>query len=151
MPISVIVSKLRGWLKQNDYLSETISTYDLSRHSLETGPHHKSKPLVKSSIFVSPPLQQESVSITTNVVSSNAAHDKVYSIQYYVIKFVSDLQQVGGFLRILRFPPLIKLTAMIQLKHCEKWQYIIIQPTHIQSLNSQILFLPFGILVPNFF
>ena len=56
MPISVIVSKLRGWLKQNDYLSETISTYDLSRHSLETGPHHKSKPLVKSSIFVSPPL-----------------------------------------------------------------------------------------------
>ena len=28
-------------------------------------------------------------------------------------KFVSDLQQVGGFLRILRFPPPIKLTTMI--------------------------------------
>jgi hypothetical protein len=27
----------------------------------------------------------------------------VYSIQQYVIKFVSDLQQVGGFLRVLRF------------------------------------------------
>jgi len=27
----------------------------------------------------------------------------VYSIQYYVIKFVSDLRQVGGFLRILSF------------------------------------------------
>jgi hypothetical protein len=31
-----------------------------------------------------------------NVVSSNPVHGKVYSIQYYVIKFVSDLQQVGG-------------------------------------------------------
>ena len=39
---------------------------------------------------------------------------KVYSIQHYVEKFVSDLQQVGGFLRVLLFPPLIKLTAMIQ-------------------------------------
>ena len=28
-------------------------------------------------------------------------------------KFVSDLQQVGGFLRILQFPPPIKLTATI--------------------------------------
>ena len=27
------------------------------------------------------------------------------SIQHYVIKFVSDLRQVGGFLRVLRFPP----------------------------------------------
>ena len=32
-----------------------------------------------------------SVPITTNVVSSNPAHDDVYSIQHYVIKFVSDL------------------------------------------------------------
>jgi hypothetical protein len=31
----------------------------------------------------------------------------------YVIKFVSDLRQVGGFLRVLRFPPPIKLTATI--------------------------------------
>ena len=29
----------------------------------------------------------------------------VYSIQHYVIKFVRDLRQVGGFLRLLRFPP----------------------------------------------
>ena len=33
---------------------------------------------------------------------------KVYSIQHYVIKFVSDLRQVSGF---LRFPPLINKTA----------------------------------------
>jgi hypothetical protein len=31
-------------------------------------------------------------------------------MQHYVIKFVSDLRQVGGFLRLLRFPPPIKLT-----------------------------------------
>jgi len=30
-----------------------------------------------------------------------------------VIKFVSDLRQVGGFLRVLRFPPSITLTATI--------------------------------------
>jgi len=33
----------------------------------------------------------------------------------YVIKFVSDLRQVSGFLRVLWFPPPIKLTAMIHL------------------------------------
>ena len=31
----------------------------------------------------------------------------------YVIKFISDLRQAGGFLRVLRFPPPIKLTATI--------------------------------------
>jgi hypothetical protein len=30
-----------------------------------------------------------------------------------VIKFVSDLRQVAGFLRVLRFSPPIKLTSMI--------------------------------------
>jgi hypothetical protein len=44
------------------------------------------------------------------VVSSNPANGEVYSIQHYVIKFVSDLRQIGGF---LRFPPPIKLTATI--------------------------------------
>jgi hypothetical protein len=39
--------------------------------------------------------------------------NEVYSIQHYVIKFVSDLRQVGGFLRVLLFPPPIKLTATI--------------------------------------
>ena len=35
----------------------------------------------------------------------------VCAIKQYVIKFASDLRQVGGFLRVLRFPPPIKLTA----------------------------------------
>ena len=55
----------------------------------------------------------QSVPITTKVVSSNPAHGEVYSIQHYVIKFVSDLQQVSGILLILFFHPPIKLTAMI--------------------------------------
>jgi hypothetical protein len=32
------------------------------------------------------------------------------------IMFVSDLRQVGGFLRVLRFPPPIKVTAHIRCK-----------------------------------
>ena len=51
--------------------------------------------------------------ITTNSMSSNPAHGEVYSIQHYVIKFVSDLSLVGGFLRVLRFRLLLKLTATI--------------------------------------
>ena len=34
----------------------------------------------------------------------------------YVIKLVSVLRQVGGFLRVLRFSPPIKLTVIISLK-----------------------------------
>ena len=57
--------------------------------------------------------QMQSVHITTNVVSSNPVYGEVYSTQHYVIKFVSDLRQVSGFLRVLQFHPPIKLTAMI--------------------------------------
>jgi hypothetical protein len=39
----------------------------------------------------------QSVHITSKVMSLNPAHGEVYLIQYYVIKFVSDLRQVGGF------------------------------------------------------
>jgi hypothetical protein len=46
-------------------------------------------------------LPLQSVPIITKVVSSNPAHGEAYSIQHYVIKFVSDLQQVGGFFRVL--------------------------------------------------
>jgi hypothetical protein len=51
--------------------------------------------------------------IATDVVSLNPVHGEVYSIQHFVIKFVSDLRQVAGFLWVLRFPPPIKLTTMI--------------------------------------
>jgi hypothetical protein len=58
-------------------------------------------------------LHAKSVPITTNVVSLNPADGEVYSIQHYVIQFVSDLRQVDGFLQVFRFPPPIKLTTMI--------------------------------------
>ena len=51
--------------------------------------------------------------IATKVVSLNPVYGEVYSIQHYVIKFVSDLRQVGGFVRVLRFSPPIKLIATI--------------------------------------
>ena len=48
-------------------------------------------------------LPMQSVSITTQAVSSNPAHGEAYLIQLYVIKFVSDLRQICGFLRGLWF------------------------------------------------
>ncbi len=56
-------------------------------------------------------LQLQPEPITTKVVSSKPVHGEVYSIQHYVIKFVIDFRQVGGFLRVLRIPLPIKLTA----------------------------------------
>ena len=47
----------------------------------------------------------------TDVMSSNPTQMK----QYYVIKFGSDLRQVGGFLRVFRLPPSIKLPATIYI------------------------------------
>ena len=49
------------------------------------------------------------------VVSSNPVHGEMYSIQHYVIHFVSDLRQVGGFLWVFRCPPPIKMTTT---KYC---------------------------------
>jgi hypothetical protein len=57
--------------------------------------------------------KMQSVPIAINVVSLNLVHGKVYSMKHYVIKFVSDLQQVGGSLWVLWFPPPLKLTATI--------------------------------------
>jgi len=56
-------------------------------------------------------LPKQSVPITNKVVSSNTDYGEVYSIRHYVNKFVSDLQQVGGFPWVLRFPQPITLTA----------------------------------------
>ena len=50
-------------------------------------------------------LPVQPVSTTTNVVNSSDAHGEVYSIQYYVIKFVSELRQVCCFLQVLLYLP----------------------------------------------
>ena len=48
----------------------------------------------------------QSVPIIIKVVSLYPVPDEVYSIQHYVIMFVSELREVGGgFLWVLRFPP----------------------------------------------
>ena len=49
--------------------------------------------------------------ITADILSSNPDQGEVYN--NYVVKFVSDLRQVGGFLRVFPFPPPIKLTPTI--------------------------------------
>jgi hypothetical protein len=45
--------------------------------------------------------QSVPIAIIPKVVSSNLVHGEVYSIQHYVIKFVSDLRQIGDFLLVL--------------------------------------------------
>jgi hypothetical protein len=44
-------------------------------------------------------LPVQSVPITTKVVSSNPVHGMVYCLHHYVIKFVSDLQQVDLYIK----------------------------------------------------
>ena len=74
----------------------------------ETGkPHRGGRGCIIWQLDLQPPM--ESVPITTNVLSLNPAHGEVYSIQHYVINFVRELLQVGGFLMVLQFPPQIKL------------------------------------------
>ena len=51
--------------------------------------------------------------ITTEVASLNLVNGEVICIQNYMIKFVSDLLQVGCFLRVIQFSPTIKLAATI--------------------------------------
>jgi hypothetical protein len=46
-------------------------------------------------------------------LTSNRVHEGVFWIQHYMIKSVSDLRQIGGFLRVHRFLPAMKLTATI--------------------------------------
>jgi hypothetical protein len=51
-------------------------------------------------------------------------------VQHYVKKFVCDLRQVNGFLRVLRFPPPIKLTTRYN------WNIVESGVTHHQT-NKQ--------------
>ena len=58
-------------------------------------------------------MHKQLVFITTKVVNSNHADSEVYSMQHYVIRFVSDLRHIGGFPEVIQFHPPIKLTTMI--------------------------------------
>ena len=66
-----------------------------------------------SVLYVKMENKNKPVPITTKIVISNPVHGDVYSIQQYMIMFVSDLWQISVFFRVRRFPPPIKLTATI--------------------------------------
>jgi len=98
------IIKINGHHRFSEYNNNNLTLQDF-KHGILTGPAW--------SWSYNSWIPMQSVPMTTNVVRSKSVHGEVYSIKHYVIKFVSDLRQVGGFLRILRFPPPIKLTATI--------------------------------------
>jgi hypothetical protein len=97
----------------------------------------------------------QSVPITTNVVSSNHVHSEVYMIQHYVIKFVSNLRQVGGFHRILRILHIFcDLKVFSRLHRC-CWRSAIWTILHCINVSEfgnlkHSMLLIFGILLYKF-
>jgi hypothetical protein len=85
-------------------------------------------------------LPLQSVTITTKVVSSNPVHG-VYSIQHYVMKFVSDLQQVSDFLRVIQSHYVTDCTEqsqwVITLRHWLYWTITVsYHTTSLTVLNN---------------
>ena len=64
-------------------------------------------------------------------------HGEVYPIKHYVIKFVSDLRQVCGFLWVLQFPP-----------QCSNWNIFESGVKHLTS-NGQMMDQKFMYVVHN--
>ena len=61
--------------------------------------------------------------IITQVVSFNTAHGDVYIIdKTLLIKAVSDLRHVIGFLYVLKFHPPTKLIGTIHMKYYPRWR-----------------------------
>jgi hypothetical protein len=109
----------RKFVNQKNYITESknnCNVRSIIMYNLKIKRHCTSKCKICNVLtdsFISFQLPVQSVPITTKVASSNPIHGEMYSIQHYVIKFVSDLQQVCGFLWVLWFPQPIKLTATI--------------------------------------
>ena len=92
----------------------------LKQSEFEIGLDHFEMSRKKNYIQICVETKMISISFAINRTFFNYWHcefesrsGEVCSIQHYVIKFVSDLRQVGGFLLVLRFLPPIKLTATI--------------------------------------
>jgi hypothetical protein len=77
-------------------------------------------------------LPVQSVPITTQVVSLNPVHGEVYSMQHYVIKFISDLRQVGDFLWVLWFPPDVH-PMNTQKNHSNCLTDVVLHPTKLET------------------
>jgi hypothetical protein len=56
-------------------------------------------------IYIRDPINSYIFTIPVQYLNELSGSGELFSIQHYVIKLVSDLWQVGGF---LQFPPLIK-------------------------------------------
>ena len=54
-------------------------------------------------IFIS--IIDTQMSMVNKSMANIDSNVRVYSIQHYVMRFVSDFRQVGVFIRVLRFPP----------------------------------------------
>jgi hypothetical protein len=68
----------------------------------------------------------QSVPIANKVVSSNPAYGEVYSIQHYVIKFVSDLRQVDLFSSAYISINLIKYNVYFAVSGFPQWASFIL-------------------------
>ena len=72
-------------------------------------------------------------------MSLNPVHGEVCSILHYVVKFVSDLRQVCGFLRVLQFPPPIKLNIVESgIKHVSRIVYPLLTPCNHKTVVNNI-------------
>ena len=69
--------------------------------------------------------------LTTKITLTIKILPYVYSIQHYVIKFVSDLRQVSDFLRVLQFSPPIKLADILLKGALNTINHIPQQPSFI--------------------
>ena len=61
-------------------------------------------------------------------------------VQHYVINFVSDLRQVGGFLRVIRFPPTNKIDHHDITEILSKVALNTIKPTNQSKLHFYFLY-----------
>ena len=90
----------------------------------------------------------KSIFCWNRIMSSNPAHNEVYSIQLYVIKFFSDLRQVAGFLRVLRFHPPINPTAQYNWNIVDRGVNV---KHHTLTLTPKIVFVtPFTYFIQTF-
>ena len=75
-------------------------------------------------------LPMQPVHIITDLVSSNLDQGEVYNIMWQSL----SLRQVGGFLRVLRFPPPINWPRRY------KWNIVESGVKHHQTNNNNIIF-----------
>ena len=78
-----------------------------NKHFVDTSPHQKLSVTVDKTqwfIFIEYQCKSNKLNTLSIIFIRDSQHpDEVYSIQHYVIKFVSDLRQVCGFLRVHGF------------------------------------------------